>query len=288
MVAVAVFVSGCIAPSQDTVRETVAPTMVRPSNTIVLNNTMAAEIGSISGIVADPEMTPIVNASIELLELSSVAWTGPGGTFEFQNVPIGSHVLHSSAPGFIPKAVKVDVKLGEPTDVRIVLAPLILLDVAYHLSIPRDFYMDLANSPFDAGVNELQRQGVGVNRSMYCSACQSIIHFDRNPTQWIGEGTWQGGSAVLNERLTMQWATLTKGIDCKDCVKTYQFQGIITKDGKWEVLPTTMRWVSDGDGTWAYHNVTSPQLSFQHRATTWTTLAYVDRLVDDFTALPRP
>lgn len=246
------------------------------------------QTGSIQGRVADDELNPIPNATIHIPSLKVDLSVAMNGTFVIGSVPTGHYEVIAEASGYIPQARKVEVRPGQATTVSLTLMSVQEIDVAYHVSIPREFYMDIANSALDATVDTLQRQGAPLNRSAYCTKCQGRIYYDPRPVQWIGEATWQGGGVGVNQRVTMQWATLTKGVDCADCVKTFQFQGIVTNNGKWEASATNTKWVHDGNGTTAWHNVTNPEIGFQHRLTTWTSLAYVEPLGRDFSALPRP
>jgi hypothetical protein len=85
---------------------------------------MAPETGFVNGKVLDDELLPLANASVTLVELNVNILTGPTGTFEFLNVPVGRHLIAADKPGYASQGVKVDVTAGATITRNFQLVPL--------------------------------------------------------------------------------------------------------------------------------------------------------------------
>jgi hypothetical protein len=87
----------------------------------------AADVGSVRGIVTDPQDRPIVQADIQLKSKTSdwvqTTTTGKRGEFAFQTVPLGDYVLTTGKADFASVAQGVTVGSGSSPTAHIQLAP---------------------------------------------------------------------------------------------------------------------------------------------------------------------
>jgi hypothetical protein len=87
----------------------------------------AADVGSVRGIVTDPQDRPIAQADIQLKSKTSdwvkTTTTGKRGEFVFLTVPLGDYVLSTGKADFAPVAQGVTVGSGSSPTARIQLAP---------------------------------------------------------------------------------------------------------------------------------------------------------------------
>jgi outer membrane cobalamin receptor len=87
----------------------------------------AADVGSVRGIVTDPQDRPIAQADIQLKSKTSdwirTTTTGKRGEFAFQTVPLGDYVLSAGKADFASIAQGVTVGSASSPAARIQLAP---------------------------------------------------------------------------------------------------------------------------------------------------------------------
>src|SRR5689334_19859864 len=91
--------------------------------TCVVLSARAAVIGTLSGLVVDPQQRPVADASLVLHSRTS-AWqqqirSDANGRFTMAGVPAGDYSLTTSAPGFAASATAVLVRTGVVTNVTI-------------------------------------------------------------------------------------------------------------------------------------------------------------------------
>jgi hypothetical protein len=79
----------------------------------------SATTGAIAGVAVDEAVRPLV-AALDLDGQWQAAST-EDGTFRFEDIPAGSHVLSASAKGFLPAQALVTVVAGQTVDARVQL-----------------------------------------------------------------------------------------------------------------------------------------------------------------------
>src|ERR1700733_15376173 len=87
----------------------------------------AADVGSVRGVVTDPQDRPIVQADIQLKSKTSdwvqTTATGKRGEFVFPTVPLGDYVLSAAKTDFASVAQGVTVGSGSSPTARLQLVP---------------------------------------------------------------------------------------------------------------------------------------------------------------------
>ena len=87
---------------------------------------LAADVGSVRGVVNDPKNEPIANADVKLKSKTSewvqTATTGKRGEFAFLTVPVGDYVLSAGKADLIPVAQAVTVSSGSTPIAHLQLA----------------------------------------------------------------------------------------------------------------------------------------------------------------------
>jgi iron complex outermembrane recepter protein len=87
--------------------------------------TAVAQVGTVSGRVADDKGQPVHAASVSLVELRRTAWTDSTGAFRFAAVPLGHYTMVTRRLGFAPVVQEVNVTDAVATlDVALTPSPL--------------------------------------------------------------------------------------------------------------------------------------------------------------------
>ncbi|HUR61919.1 MAG TPA: carboxypeptidase-like regulatory domain-containing protein [Candidatus Thermoplasmatota archaeon] len=77
--------------------------------------------GAISGVVVDPTITPVRNATVQVKGLARNHTTGANGAFELRDLRPGVYFIEVHAARFLMSQTSVDVQAGKTQSVRIVL-----------------------------------------------------------------------------------------------------------------------------------------------------------------------
>jgi hypothetical protein len=83
---------------------------------------------SFTGVVVDSSGKPLANADVLITDLTMSASTGANGGFRIDSVAPGNHAVTVRRLGYGPMDVKLDFVAGTPTDARVVLTQITVLD----------------------------------------------------------------------------------------------------------------------------------------------------------------
>ena len=136
--------------------------------------------GSIQGSVVDDEQTPVAGAMVALIRLDVEATTGDDGSFQFNNVPEGSHDLIAQRLGYESHGQKVQVVTGETTKVQLILVPVEIKE-SYLLVYPHTALHHVGGFTYISWAVNM------TNQPLSCSGCVWIAGGGGVPTQYLLE-----------------------------------------------------------------------------------------------------
>lgn len=122
---VALLLAGCASEGAPAAAPT--PGVASSAAPIVTSETS----GSIHGIVIDEEERPVGGVTVAIQGTGDKTDSAKNGEFTFNELPGGTYTVHAAALGYEAAARKVDVALGEVTEVRIQLKALEILGEPY-------------------------------------------------------------------------------------------------------------------------------------------------------------
>lgn len=163
--------------------------------------------GGINGLVTDEELAPLAGATVGLLEIPDArAATDADGRFSLSALSPGTYTLAVQSLGYETVAQKVEVRVGEATEVQVAL-PVLPVVTPY---------------PETIIFNGIIRNGVGLVRTATCSNCnvndnnkETVARFPGGhlPEDYAGvmiESTWRSSDFIGIDLLdrtagTMYW-----------------------------------------------------------------------------------
>ena len=139
-----------------------------------LPNSPQASLGSITGIITDPDGAEVPGASVILtLEAASstqhIAISGSDGRFSFAEVPPGSFKLTISAQGFAPRQTSGDLHPGESFDASQITLPTAIASINMQVTASQQ---DIAQAQIE--VEEKQRV-LGIIPNFYVSYASDTV-----------------------------------------------------------------------------------------------------------------
>lgn len=79
--------------------------------------------GGIVGVLVDPAIRPIANATVSLQGRDGNRTTAEDGSFSFLGLNPGAYVVNAALVGYLPQQAPVEVQAGQLTQVRVMLQP---------------------------------------------------------------------------------------------------------------------------------------------------------------------
>lgn len=153
---------------------TPAATSAAPTN--APEAVVAADVGSVAGLVVNEELVPIERARAGLVERQLQATTDAAGRFTFNDLEPGSYTAIAEALGYEATAMKVSVVAGEVAEIRLALTAIAVVE-AFTKVLPHTFFIEACG--FDV---------VGVcDNAATCPDCNWPIDFKDDPSQFILE-----------------------------------------------------------------------------------------------------
>lgn len=116
----AILLSGCVGSGAEPQEgsQSPAPSVAPPGG-------FDENTGAVRGLVTDPELVPLVDVEVALIEAELQTRTALDGSFSFGMVPPGEYTLAAAKLGYEANSKRVSVRAGEETSgISIVLAPL--------------------------------------------------------------------------------------------------------------------------------------------------------------------
>lgn len=96
-----------------------------PSETTEPEPAVAADTGSLAGVVLDTVFVPVEGANVTIDGFNVVAITNADGAFLIEGLPLGSHFVRASHPDFHTNEVTATVVAGDPEPLRFSLRPVL-------------------------------------------------------------------------------------------------------------------------------------------------------------------
>ena len=269
VVAVLVLASGCAAPPN--VKEQ-APELSVGSSTLV---GVAGEGGTIVGQVFDDELRPVPRALVGLQHLAAEAVTADDGSFRFDGVPPGPQVIVAQALGYESQAKRIEVVDDETVQVAFSLKGILLETQPRILSYVRVSLIALDGAFVSTTLDPIY------NVSAMCGQCHHNARFDVQPLQVHVQPTWQPqatNSVVYSSvRIRFNWEPDNSTSTLHQKVG----QAVLFDEAAMKSLNGERRSefnLTVGAGLYS--------IFIQQRVDTWLTFAYVNKLPEDYSALP--
>lgn len=168
------------------------------------------ETGALYGVVTDEEGKPVEGATVGLIELpEKTGTTSAAGDFSLNNLPPGTYTLAVGALGFESNARKIEVRIGEITEVTFTMVAL-PVDVPYPATLIQLGYV-LCTVRFYPGVPTGGLAGSGIPRWITGVAVCGVAPIPTLPpdkfllrwtlaaegaTEILHETTWQSNQAL--------------------------------------------------------------------------------------------
>jgi hypothetical protein len=159
------------------------------------------DAATIQGLVVDDSQAPIGGATVAILGLSLQAQTDEAGSFQFVNVPPGSHDISAIKLGYTSSSKRIDVSASQQlTGVFLVLNP-IVVEVAYHESFGPmagyfECYIGTPTTVTPCTGDTFHDQDLA---SIVFPNDKRRLEFTMSSNNWrtmVGEGRWTPGAAA--------------------------------------------------------------------------------------------
>ena len=147
-------------------------------------------LGSITGVVVDEAIRPLAGANVSVLGQPVSVATDGQGLFALADLEPGLHTLSVDAAGYSTVQATTEVKPGETSKVRIVLA-LDRTPRPYHTTQKYDWYDDAGVTLVDFAVDLADRSFLNDSLPAACDVCYFEFTSDGPVDTFVIEAVWE-------------------------------------------------------------------------------------------------
>jgi hypothetical protein len=240
---------------------------------------------TIQGLVLDQELVPIQGAGVSVSGPQAAnATTDVGGAFTLDHLAPGTYKVFAQRLGYVTGARQVEAPAGNVTKIGFTLAAIAFQAEGYHVSLPHTSFIQFGNGLVAGALQFIVPVNASTVVGALCDSCRFTLYVQPKPVQVVTEVHWVPPTVTgTNEKVEI-WYFLTNGTTYLD--RDYELAYLSNNGAKtWnETSITKLKKI----GQISVELIAQEEgVSYQHRVETWTTFAYVQPLVDGFSAFPR-